>query len=187
MKYLIVALGNPGIGYDNTRHNIGFKILDRLVSKFESSFSSERHAESSRLTIKGKKIIVIKPTTFMNRSGKAVNFWMQKEKILQENILVVSDDIALPFQSIRLKKKGSDGGHNGLKDIIYSLGSTEFSRIKFGSGSNFIQGYQSNYVLGEWTEEEDEFLNSGIETVIEMIESFIFTGPEKTMNNFNRK
>lgn len=187
MKYLIVGLGNPGIEYDNTRHNIGFKILDRFVSKFESSFSSERHAEASKLMIKGKNTIVIKPMTFMNRSGKAVNFWMQKEKILKENILVISDDIALPFQSIRFKKKGSDGGHNGLKDIISALGSTEFSRIKFGIGSNFIQGYQSNYVLGKWTEEEDEFLNSGIETVIEMIESFIFTGPEMTMNNFNRK
>ena len=158
MKYLIIGLGNPGEKYENSRHNIGFKVLDRLASLSNISFSADKLADVSLLKHKGRQLVLLKPNTFMNLSGKAVNYWMQKEKVSVDNILVVSDDIALPFSTIRIRAKGSDGGHNGLKDIIEVLQSTSFPRIKFGIGSEFNKGRQSDYVLGNWSDEETNLL-----------------------------
>ena len=187
MKYLIIGLGNSGEKYENTRHNIGFRVLDRMASLSNISFSAEKLADVAKTKFKGRQLILIKPSTFMNLSGKAVNFWMQKEKISPENILVISDDIALPFNTIRMRSKGSDGGHNGLRDIISVLESTSFPRIKYGIGSEFSKGKQSDYVLGEWTEEEEEDLEARIDIVIKMIQSFSSIGINRTMNDFNRR
>ena len=147
MKYLIIGLGNPGADYENSRHNIGFKVLDKLASLSNISFTADRYADVTNLRFKGRNLVLIKPNTFMNLSGKAVNYWMQKEKISTENILVITDDLSLPIGKIRMREKGSDGGHNGLKDIIAVLQSTIFPRIKFGIGAEFSKGRQSDYVL----------------------------------------
>ena len=187
MKYLIIGLGNPGAKYENTRHNIGFKVLDKLASLSNSSFSTDKYADVASVKFKGRTLVLIKPNTFMNLSGKAVNYWMQKEKISTENILVISDDISLPFSTIRLRSKGSDGGHNGLKDIINTLGSSAFPRIKFGVGSEFNKGKQSNYVLADWSEEESIVLEGKLEFIIKMIQSFSAIGINRTMNDFNRR
>ena len=187
MKYLIIGLGNPGAEYINTRHNIGFKVLDRLASLSKISFKNDKLADIAKIKFKGRSLILIKPNTFMNLSGKSINFWMQKEKIVSENILVISDDISLPFNTIRMRSKGSDGGHNGLKDIINVLGSTSFPRIKYGIGDEFSKGRQSNYVLGNWSEEEEEKLEERIDFVIKMIHSFSSIGINRTMNDFNRR
>ena len=187
MKYLIIGLGNPGAKYENTRHNIGFKVLDKLASLSNISFSTDKYADVSSVKFKGRTLVLIKPNTFMNLSGKAVNYWMQKEKISTENILVISDDISLPFSTIRLRSKGSDGGHNGLKDIINTLGSSAFPRIKFGVGSEFNKGQQSNYVLADWSEEESILLEGKLEFIIKMIQSFSAIGINRTMNDFNRR
>ena len=172
MKYLIIGLGNPGEKYENSRHNIGFKVLDKLASLSNISFSTDKLADVSVLKHKGRQLILLKPNTFMNLSGKAVNYWMQKEKISADNILVVSDDISLPFSTIRLRSKGSDGGHNGLKDIIEVLQSTSFPRIKFGIGSEFNKGRQSDYVLGNWSDEETNLLEERMDLAVKMILSF---------------
>ena len=187
MKYLIIGLGNPGEKYENNRHNIGFKVLDRLASLSNISFSTDKLADVSVLKHKGRQLILLKPNTFMNLSGKAVNYWMQKEKVPVDNILIVSDDIALPFSTIRLRAKGSDGGHNGLKDIIEVLQSTIFPRIKFGIGSEFNKGRQSDYVLGNWSEEETNLLEEKMDFVVKMILSFTTIGINRTMNDFNRR
>ena len=187
MKYLIIGLGNPGAKYENTRHNIGFKVLDKLVSLSNISFSTDKYADVASVKFKGRTLVLIKPNTFMNLSGKAVNYWMQIEKISIENILVISDDISLPFSTIRLRSKGSDGGHNGLKDIINTLGSSAFPRIKFGIGSEFNKGKQSNYVLADWSEEESKSLEGKLEFIIKMIQSFSAIGINRTMNDFNRR
>ena len=187
MKYLIIGLGNPGAKYENTRHNIGFKVLDKLASLSNISFSTDKYADVASVKFKGRTLVLIKPNTFMNLSGKAVNYWMQKEKISTENILVISDDISLPFSTIRLRSKGSDGGHNGLKDIIITLGSSAFPRIKFGVGSEFNKGKQSNYVLADWSEEESILLEGELEFIIKMIQSFSAIGINRTMNDFNRR
>jgi len=187
MKYLIIGLGNPGAKYENTRHNIGFKVLDKLASLSNISFSTDKYADVASVKFKGRTLVLIKPNTFMNLSGKAVNYWMQKEKISTENILVISDDISLPFSTIRLRSKGSDGGHNGLKDIINTLGSSAFPRIKFGVGSEFNKGKQSNYVLADWSEEESIVLEGKLEFIIKMIQSFSAIGINRTMNDFNRR
>lgn len=187
MKYLIIGLGNPGAKYENTRHNIGFKVLDRLASLSDNTFQTDRYADVSSLKFRGRNLIMIKPNTFMNGSGKAVNFWMQKENIDLENILVVTDDIALPFQTIRIRAKGSDGGHNGLKDIINVLGNSCFARIRFGIGSDFNKGSQSNYVLDNWTEEEETLVEERLDFLVKIIQSFTTTGINRTMNDFNRK
>lgn len=187
MKYLIIGLGNPGEKYKNTRHNIGFRVLDKLASLSNISFSTDKLADVSSLKFKGRTLILIKPNTFMNLSGKAVNYWMQKEKIPIENILVITDDIALPFSTVRLRAKGSDGGHNGLKDIIATLSTTSFPRIKFGVGSEFAKGRQSDYVLGEWSDDEEIILQQRIEFVVKMIQSFSTIGISRTMNDFNRR
>ena len=185
MKYLIVGLGNPGVKYENTRHNIGFRVLDKLVSLSNTSFFNDRYADICEIIFKGRTLILVKPSTFMNLSGKAVNYWMQKEKVSAQNILVISDDISLPFSTIRLRSKGSDGGHNGLKDIIEVLESNTFPRIKFGIGSDFNKGHQSDYVLGNWSEKEINLLEEKIDFLIQMIFSFCTNGINRTMNDFN--
>ena len=187
MKFLIIGLGNPGADYKNSRHNIGFKVLDKLASLSNISFSSDRYADVTNLKFKGRNLLLVKPNTFMNLSGKAVNYWMQKEKISVENILVVTDDISLPFGTIRLRSKGSDGGHNGLKDIISVLQSSTFPRIKFGIGAGFPKGRQSDYVLGEWNEAELENLEQKIEYSIQMIKAFCTLGISRTMNDYNKR
>ena len=187
MKYLIIGLGNPGEKYKNSRHNIGFRVLDKLVSLSNISFSTDKLADVALLKHKGRKLVLLKPNTFMNLSGKAVNYWMQKEKISVNNILVVSDDINLPFSTIRIRSKGSDGGHNGLKDIIEVLQSTSFPRIKLGIGSEFSKGQQSDYVLGNWSDEETNLLEKKMDLAVKIILSFSTIGINRTMNDFNRR
>ena len=187
MKYLIIGLGNPGEKYENTRHNIGFKVLDKFASLSNISFSTDKLADVATTKFKGRKLVLVKPNTFMNLSGKAVNYWVQTEKIPVENILVVTDDISLPFGSIRMRAKGSDGGHNGLKSIIEVLSTCNFSRIKFGVGSEFSKGRQADYVLGKWLDEDEEVLTERIDFVVKMIQSFSTIGVSRTMNDFNRR
>ena len=151
MKYLIVGLGNPGSKYADTRHNIGFDVLDALIKDSESSFETARYADVAEIKFKGRKLVLIKPNTFMNLSGKAVHFWLQKEKIPMSNLLVISDDLALPFGTLRLKGKGSAGGHNGLKDIEAVLKTVNYSRLRFGIGSDYARGKQADFVLGPWS------------------------------------
>tara|TARA_R110000868_G_scaffold270179_1_gene529551 strand:+ start:182 stop:745 length:564 start_codon:yes stop_codon:yes gene_type:complete len=187
MKYLIVGLGNIGAEYENTRHNIGFKILDAFAKASNIFFEPNRLASTAFARYKGRSLLLIKPTTFMNLSGKAVNYWMQVEKIQLENILVITDDIALPFGKLRLKGKGSDGGHNGLKNITELLGSQEYARIRFGVGNEFSQGKQVDYVLGEWTEENNQLLPQRIDLAIQMIQGYCTIGLNRTMSDFNGK
>jgi len=187
MKYLIVGLGNIGNEYSDTRHNIGFIVADALAQESKAVFKPGRHADVTRLSLKGRTMVLIKPTTFMNLSGKAVRYWMQKEDIPRENLLVIVDDLALPLGILRMRKKGSDGGHNGLISIIEHLGSDEFTRIRFGIGNDFAKGYQVDYVLGRWTSEETKTLIPRVREAVEMIKSFILVGPDRTMNIFNKK
>lgn len=186
-KYLIAGLGNIGEEYANTRHNIGFMILDVLAKASNIIFRTDRLASVAELKFKGRTFILIKPTTYMNLSGKAVNYWLQAEKIPKENLLVVTDDIALPTGALRIKGKGSDGGHNGLKSINETLASIEYARLRFGIGNNFSKGKQSDYVLGEWTKEEMEIIAARIDTACEMIKGFGTIGLTLTMTNFNNK
>lgn len=187
MKYLIVGLGNPGVKYENTRHNIGFKVVETFAQEREGSFDLDKQAEVARVKFKGRQIVLIKPTSYMNLSGKAVNYWMQQEKIPVQNILVVTDDIALPFGKLRMKGKGSDGGHNGLKDIQATLNSSQYARLRFGVGSDFAQGRQADYVLGEWTSEEQKQLDDRIKVAVEFIKGFTTIGLQQTMSNWNNK
>lgn len=187
MKYLIIGLGNIGDEYADTRHNIGFIVADALAQSLRCSFATDRYASVAKGTLKGRTLVTIKPSTYMNLSGKAVRYWMQKEDIPAENILVIVDDLALPLGSLRLKTKGSDGGHNGLISIIETLGTTEFSRLRIGIGNDFARGYQIDYVLGRWSAEETKLLIPRIETTVELIKSFVLIGPERTMNFFNKK
>lgn len=187
MKFLVVGLGNPGVEYDNTRHNIGFNVVDVLVKKHGGSFSLDRGAYKATLKLKGSIIVLIKPTTFMNLSGKAVNYWLQKERVARENLLVITDDLALPFGKLRLKSSGSDGGHNGLKDIQYSLQTSEYARLRFGIGGDFPRGRQSDYVLGQWSAEEISTLEERIVLATETCEAFCTIGIQLTMSQFNGK
>ncbi len=187
MKYLIFGLGNIGQEYRETRHNIGFKILDELAGSSGIFFESDRYAARAEYKFKGRKLILLKPSTYMNNSGKAVNYWMQKEKVLPDNILIITDDIALPFGTIRLRGKGSDGGHNGLKSIIETIGTTKFPRLRFGIGNDFYPGKQVEYVLGDWTEEEKEKLPERIGQSVKVIQSFVTVGLGTTMSAFNNK
>lgn len=187
MKYLIVGLGNPGIKYENTRHNVGFKVLDELVKEFGETFQSEKLGNVARIKYKGRTLILLQPSTFMNLSGKAVNFWMKQEKIPIDKVFVITDDIALPFGKLRLKGKGSDGGHNGLKDIIATLNTSNFARLRFGVGSEYSKGQQVHYVLGDWSVEEQEKLDERIVTSTEFVKSFVTIGLERTMNFWNNK
>ena len=187
MKYLIAGLGNPGKEYENTRHNIGFKILDALADASNIVFSDERHGWVAEYKYKGRTFILLKPTTFMNLSGKAVNYWLQKENIPLENLLVVVDDLALPLGSLRLRAKGSDAGHNGLKNITQVLGSQDYARLRFGIGDNFGQGQQVDYVLGEWNKQEKLEIPALTDTSIEIIKSFATIGVAQTMTFYNKR
>ncbi len=185
MKYLIAGLGNIGEEYFNTRHNIGFAVLDAFAKASNISFKSDRLAFVTEYKFKNRILVLIKPTTYMNLSGKAVNYWLQKEHIPVENLFVIVDDIALPFGTIRIRGKGSNGGHNGLTDIENFLKTSEYARLRFGIGSNFSKGKQVNYVLGQWNNEETALLPEKMNKVIEAIQSFATIGLEKTMNLFN--
>ncbi len=184
-KFLITGLGNIGPDYVGTRHNIGFQILDKLAEKKEFTFEPARLGDIGSFKIKGRSVLCLKPSTFMNRSGRAIRYWLDKENIPLENLLVVTDDINLPFGTLRLKAKGSDGGHNGLKDIQYVLGTTQYHRFRFGVGSEFSKGGQVNYVLSPWTEEESEALKERLDRSADLIPSFVLAGAKETMNVFN--
>ena len=187
MKYLIAGLGNIGAEYANTRHNIGFKVLDALSKASNIFFEDGRHAAKAELKHKGRTFILIKPTTYMNLSGKAVGYWMQAEKIPLENLLVVVDDLALPFGQVRLRGKGSDGGHNGLKDITRVLGTNDYARLRLGIGSDFGRGKQVDYVLGEWTEGELASLHEFLDKATEAVVGFGTIGLARAMNQYNTK
>jgi len=186
-KYLIVGLGNIGAQYQNTRHNIGFKILDFLASKEELNFETQKLGDIASFKFKGRTFILLKPNTYMNLSGKSVVYWLTKEKVQLENLLVITDDVNLPFGTIRLKTKGSDGGHNGLKDVQDKLQTSNYNRFRFGISDEFPKGKQVDYVLGEWTEEESKLLKERLEKSIELIKSFGTAGISITMNTFNGK
>ncbi len=184
-KFLIVGLGNIGDKYENTRHNIGFKILDELATKEEITFESQKLGAISKFRFKGRTFILLKPSTYMNLSGKSVKYWLTKENIPLENLLVICDDLNLDFGSIRVKPKGSDGGHNGLKDINAVLQTQQYPRFRFGVGSEFSKGRQVDYVLGEWDSDENKLLPERLNKSIELIKSFGTAGLNNTMNAFN--
>ena len=187
MKYLIVGLGNIGDDYADTRHNIGFTVLDAMAEASNTAFKYKRYGFIAAAKYKGRNFILLKPSTFMNLSGNAVRYWMKKENIPVENILVIVDDIALPLGSFRMRPKGSDGGHNGLAHITAILATDEYARIRIGIGNNFRKGTQVNYVLGRWDEEEKKILSEKLPDVIDMIRSFGTSGVELTMTAFNKK
>lgn len=186
-KFLIVGLGNIGEKYSDTRHNIGFKIADAFVKEHNGHFSSEKLGRIARLKIRGKVVIVLKPSTFMNLSGKSVKYWLQKEKIRTDNLLIITDDLNIDFGKIRIKAKGSSGGHNGLKDIQLSLNSNSYPRFRFGVGAGYRKGGQVDFVLGKWTLEEQSHLIERIPICVNAVTSFISAGLSNTMNEFNGK
>lgn len=187
MKYLIAGLGNIGAEYVNTRHNIGFEVADVLNNELKGEAKVEKLAVVSRVKYRGRTLIIIKPTTFMNLSGKAVKYWLEKEKIPPDKLLVVLDDIALPTGTLRMKAKGGDAGHNGLTDIIEKLGTNVFARLRIGIGDNFPRGRQADYVLGQWTKSEEKLMIPRIEIATEMVKSFVSVGIGRTMTGFNNK
>ena len=187
MKYLIIGLGNIGDKYTHTRHNIGFKTLDALAEASSVFFSLDRLAMVAEVKHKGRILKLIKPTTFMNLSGKAVRYWMEKENVPADRIFVITDDISLPFGKIRIRGKGSDGGHNGLKDINETLGNDNYARLRFGVGSDFAKGQQADYVLSEWKNEEFGLLPERINVAIDAIKAFTTIGLSLTMTNYNSK
>jgi peptidyl-tRNA hydrolase, PTH1 family len=186
-KFLIVGLGNIGDEYAETRHNIGFKIVDQLAADAGVKFTPGRYADVAEVKHKGKQIILIKPTTYMNLSGKAVNYWLQSEKISVGNMLVLVDELALPFGKIRIGPKGSDGGHNGLKSIQEVLNTTNYPRLRFGISNEFNKGAQVNYVLGKWSDEELKTLGDRVKICGDAIKAFAFIGLQRCMNEFNNK
>jgi PTH1 family peptidyl-tRNA hydrolase len=187
MKFLIVGLGNIGNEYAHTRHNIGFDVVNAFVLKHESNFHTGRLAYVANLKWKGKIFICVCPTTYMNLSGNAVKYWMDKEKVAIENLLVVVDDVALPLNKLRLKPGGSNGGHNGLKSIEETLGTRNYPRIRFGIGNDYAKGYQSDFVLGKWKKEEEPLVKLKIEKTVEAIESFASQGITAAMNQVNNQ
>jgi len=187
MKYLVVGLGNIGAEYADTRHNIGFNVLDALAGASNAVFTTARYGDVAEMKYKGRTLILLKPSTYMNLSGKAVRYWMDAEKIPLEHLLVVSDDIALPFGSLRLRPKGSAGGHNGLKNIAELLGTEGYARLRFGVGGDFPRGHQVDYVLGAWTAEEREAMPERLKVFGDAIRSFVTVGIAMTMNSFNKK
>lgn len=187
MKYLIAGLGNIGSEYTNTRHNIGFDILNVLADKEDLTFEERRYGSVATYRHKGRIFILLKPNTYMNLSGKAIQYWMQAEKIEVDNLLVLVDDLALPFGTLRLKPKGSDAGHNGLKNIQATLGHSNYSRIRFGLGDNYPRGRQIDFVLGQWDDDEKAQLKDRIDIAIDMIKSFGTAGLQQTMTAFNNK
>jgi len=186
-KFLIVGLGNIGEEYAETRHNIGFKVLDALVKDKEVSFDTQRLGDVAVVKIKGRSLLCLKPSTYMNLSGKAIKYWMDKEKIPLENLLVITDDIHLDFGTFRLKTKGSDGGHNGLKSIQQILQTSQYNRFRFGVGADFGKGRQVDFVLGEWSSQEDKALEERLQKASELVYSFALAGVKNTMNQFNGK
>ncbi|TBX71309.1 aminoacyl-tRNA hydrolase [Flavobacterium silvisoli] len=186
-KFLIVGLGNIGAEYVNTRHNIGFKVLDYVAQQENLTFETAKLGAVAEYNLKGRKLILLKPNTYMNLSGKAVKYWMEKENIAKENVLIITDDLNLPFGTIRIKGKGSDGGHNGLKNIQLLLNTSEYPRFRFGISDEFKKGQQVDYVLGEWNEEEKAKLPERYKISKEIIESFALAGLANTMNSFNGK
>lgn len=186
-KFLIVGLGNIGSEYANTRHNIGFKILDYVANSEGISFQTQKLGDVAELKIKGRTLLLLKPNTYMNLSGKAVKYWLEKEKIEKENLLVITDDLNLAFGTIRIKTKGSDGGHNGLKNIQLLLNSTEYPRFRFGISDAFKKGKQVDYVLGEWDDTEKEQLKERLNLSAKIVKSFALAGLNNTMNHYNGK
>nr|WP_240938613.1 aminoacyl-tRNA hydrolase [Arenibacter sp. 6A1] len=184
-KFLIVGLGNIGPEYAETRHNIGFKILDALAKEEDFAFETVKLGDVGSFKVKGRSILCLKPSTYMNRSGKAIKYWMDKENIPLENLLVITDDINLEFGTLRLKTKGSDGGHNGLKDIQALLQTTNYNRLRFGVGADFGKGRQIEYVLGEWGDEEKAAFPDRFNRCTELVRSFVLAGVNRTMNHFN--
>ena len=187
MKYLIVGLGNAGHEYEHTRHNIGFDVLNAFVKKNDGNFVTGRLAFYAEIKWKGKKFVCICPTTFMNLSGNAVKYWMEKEKIPVENILVIVDEVALPLNKMRLRPGGSDGGHNGLKSIEATIGTRSYPRLRFGIGNNYPRGMQAEFVLSKWKTEEEPLVKLKIEKCIGIIESFATRGISLTMNDVNNR
>lgn len=187
MKYLIVGLGNIGDEYRSTRHNIGFMITDKLVDDTGASFSTERYGDICRMRLKNKQLVVLKPSTYMNLSGNAVRYWMDKENIPLDHVLVIVDDIALPFGAIRIKPSGSDAGHNGLKNIALMLRTQSYCRLRFGIGDNYPRGCQIDYVLGSFTLDERQKLPVRIDTAVDAIKAFVLSGLQFAMCNFNNK
>ncbi len=187
MKYLVVGLGNIGSEYANTRHNIGFKAVDALEEASGITFRTARYGDVAELKHKGRTIILLKPSTYMNLSGKAVSYWMQTEKIPIEKILVIVDDIAIPYGSIRIRSKGSDGGHNGLKNINEVLATQSYARVRFGIGGDFPKGFQVDYVLGEWTKDEKDAMPERLELCGKIIKDFALNPLDRVMNTYNKK
>lgn len=186
-KFLIVGLGNIGAKYENTRHNIGFKVLDFLAEKESITFETQKLGDVATFRFKGRTFILLKPSTYMNLSGKSILYWMTKEKIPLENLLVITDDLNLPFGSLRIKTKGSDGGHNGLKDTQEKLNTSKYNRFRFGISDAFSTGRQVDYVLGEWEDEENKKLPERLEKSAEVVKSFGTAGINNTMNTYNGK
>jgi len=187
MKYLIVGLGNMGIEYEGTRHNVGFSVADRLVENAGESFKHESLGDLALLKHRGRRMYVLKPSTFMNRSGKAVHHWLQKLSIPKENLLVVVDELQLPFGAFKLTKKGKDGGHNGLKDIQNYLQGPAYNRLRIGIGRDFQRGQQVDYVLGKWSEEQASQLSSIVDQCCDVVQSFVAIGADHTMTKYNEK
>ncbi|PKP05298.1 MAG: aminoacyl-tRNA hydrolase [Bacteroidetes bacterium HGW-Bacteroidetes-6] len=184
--YVIVGLGNPGREYAGTRHNIGFEILDWLAGSRGAVFTPSRYADMATYTLKGRKIVLIKPSTYMNLSGKAVAYWIQNEKPEPENLLVIADDVALPTGTIRMRKKGGAGGHNGLENIIITLNTEIYSRLRFGIGNDYPRGMQSEYVLGHWFPEQVPVVTERIKLAAKAVEEFVLAGIDIAMNRYNK-
>ncbi len=187
MKYLIVGLGNIGPEYHETRHNIGFMVVDALAKELGATFDDKRYGFVSQCSVKGRQLFLLKPSTYMNLSGNAVRYWMQKENIPLENVLIVVDDLSLPFGTLRLKGKGSDAGHNGLKHIAATLGTQNYARLRFGIGNDFPKGGQVDFVLGHFSEEDWKTMEERLKTAGEIVKSFCLAGINITMNQFNKK
>lgn len=187
MKYLIAGLGNMGADYDGTRHNVGFDVVDLLAKEFDVPFKNDTQGDLAEFKFKGRTFILLKPSTYMNLSGKAVRYWMQKKNIQTQNLLVIVDDMNIPFGTMRLRGKGKDGGHNGLKDINEKAGGNNYARIRFGIGSEFSKGRQVDFVLGKWNSEEQEQLPELLRTAADMVKGFGTIGLQHTMSQFNSK
>ncbi len=187
MKYLIAGLGNIGVDYEGTRHNVGFEVVDALAKAFDASFEDDHLGNIAEFKFRGRTFVLLKPNTYMNRSGKSVRYWLQKKKIPKENLLVIIDDLNLPFGTQRLRGKGSDGGHNGLKDIDQMTGGNNYARLRIGIGDNYHKGQQVNYVLGKWSEKELEELPEIIDYAVETAKAFGTIGLNHAMNEFNKK
>jgi peptidyl-tRNA hydrolase, PTH1 family len=185
-KYLIVGLGNPGREYANTRHNAGFLIADKLVKDEGGTFQPGRHGDIASIKYKGRPVTVVKPSTFMNLSGKAVSYWLSAEGIQLENMMVLVDELALPFGKIRIGPKGSDGGHNGLKSVQEAIGTPGYPRLRFGIGNGFAKGGQVDFVLSEWGDEEKKTLDTVVAEAADAVRMFVFAGLQHSMNKYNR-